>query len=258
MGVAYATRGVAGAVGYRQIDTGAEGGIAASSRTQEWRGTLQGSRALRRGSLQTDYEALWSRFGVRDRQRDLLSQRLGAGGAYSPLRRVTVGGSAARRWGSIDDNALVTSTRIDETNLGAQLEVRPVDALRLQVARQYSRMQARPTDNVSDYLQLQADYRRAIVRGTDFQAGWLRVANFASGSDAPNDGAYVLVDGHMRHGLGARGELRAARQPGIGTSGLRWHRLLELRTRPSETTRFDVQWRRESQPEILGLDQHDR
>jgi len=256
--VGYAARGLTGDIGYRQIDTGGSTGIAAASRTQEWRGTLQGVRGLRRGSLQSDYEALWSRFGVRDRRRDLMSQRLGAGGAYSPLRRVTVGASAARRWGAIDDNALIVSTRIDETTFGAQIEVLPVDALRLQAARQYSRLQARPRDNISDYLQLQADYRRAVVPGTDFHVGWLRVANFAAGGDAPNDGAYVLVDGHMRRGIGGRAEMRAARQPSIGTSGIRWHRLLELRTHPSETTRFDVQWRRESQPEILGLDQQDR
>jgi hypothetical protein len=110
---------------------------------------------------------------------------------------------------------------------------------------------------VSDYLQLQADYRRAVVPGFVFQAGWLRVANFTSG-DAPNDGGYVLVDGRVRQGMAARAELRGARQQGIGVSGIRWHQLLELRTRPSEATRFEVQWRRDTQPEIFGVEQRDR
>jgi hypothetical protein len=257
MQVSYGLRDVQGEVGYRRIDTTAPG-IAAATATDEWHGRLQGQRGFHRGTVTGSYEGLLSNYRARERRRELETHGVSLGASYAPLTKLTLGGSALRRWGGIDDNGLIETREIDELTLSGNAAYRPTRDLEVQATREYRRGSAPASGFTSDYLQLEALFRRAILPGFLFQTGYLGVLDFGAGGDVPNNGAYVLVDGRLRNGIEARGELRAARPQSAGTSGTQWRRMLQLRARPNEPTHVEVSWRRDTMAEYFGTQQTDR
>lgn len=257
--VSYGTDALGGSVGFRRVDTEPGGGIGVGSRTDEWKGDLRSLWAWRQMNVGGNYEGLLSRYRYRERRRELATHQIGMLANYTPVRRVTIGANVLQRWGHLTDNATLYPGDVDESACGAHVQYRATRDLDFQLSREYRRTSGAPTANVSDYMQGEARFRRAMARDFYFQAGYLTILDLASrGGSLPSNTLYGLVDGRLRRGVDGRAELRVARPEGQDLGGTQWHRLLQLRTRPTERFRFEVDWRKDTLPRILGLDQTDR
>lgn len=255
----YTRAGVSSEVGYRRIDATPAGFGAATSRTEEWRGGLRTSRNWRGVAVQAGYDALASRFATRDRRRDQWTQRLDLGGSWTPLRQLTIGASGFDRWGETTDNALPGAQGLDERSLGGNIAYRPRQPLLFELGREYRVQAVAAGRSVTDYLQFRGTYRQPVRRGMQMQTGYLLSADLGrDGGSVPNNAVYGLLDGTLRAGMQARAEVRAARAASGPGTGTQWHRLLQLRTRPTPATRADVTWSRSTAPQFEGLAQEDR
>jgi hypothetical protein len=258
--VSYAAGGIFGSnLSWRRLDARPMGGLNPDTRTEEWRGGLRTGVNLGRANAQATYDALYSTYGSRDRDRTFYTQRMNLNSSWAPSRRLTVGTSALVYWGRSEDNALTADQSINERYLSGRVAYQPVKGLSFEGLREYRRRQAVDGDIEADYARLQAILRRDIVRGMTFQSGYLRSFNIRSEDGSiPQNTVFTLVDGRLRKGINARAELRASRAGGSVSTGTQWHRLVQLRTLPSRDTRFEVTWRRDTLPEIDGKAQTDR
>jgi len=255
----YSLGGFGSEVAYRRVQGTSDGANAPASLTEEVRGGLTGVRSWRTASVQAGYDALYSHFSVRERRRELHTQRVGLTAAWNPTRRFTASTSLLDRWGGGHDDAAIAPLDISEQSVNANLEFRPFNSLQFEALRQYQRSRTTLAFDIIDYLQFEARLRRDLRRGLAFQSGWLGSADLGSSAGGiPNNAAYALIDGRLRPGLETRAELRASRAATGLSTGTSWLRLLQLRTHPNRVTRFDITWRKDTLPEFLGLAQVDQ
>jgi hypothetical protein len=244
-------------VGYRRIETN-PAGRTPSSKTDEYRGGIQAGKAWRTFGIGGAYDAIVTETRSLERLLDQRIQRAVGDFSWRPHRQVTVSGNGLHRWGRTEDNARPASDPIDETNLGARLNYIPVQGLNLSATRSYLKSSTTRGNQISDYLVLQALYRRLLVRRTIFHTGYSQSIDINSeGGSIPNSSIFASIDGNMRQGMWARAESRASRSPLRG-GALQWFWLLQLRTRPSHNSTFEVLWNRNSFPEIANMQQTDR
>jgi hypothetical protein len=234
--------------------------LGARSETEDWRAALQTSRNWRAVSIQGSYDASYSTYSTRDRDRKQYSQRAGASSFWNPSRRFTVGGSGTVQWGRAEDNAFPDSKPRAERFLTGSADYRPIDGLSLRVLREYREQTQTGGDIVSDYVQGQATFARDLVRGLVFQTGAQRSMDLASRNGSiPLNTAYLLLDGRLRQGIAVRSELRAARAVlGASETGTQWGRSLQLRTAPVSNATCEITWRRDTLPMFEGQAQTDQ
>lgn len=249
-------------LGFRRIDAAAPGSLSAPTVTKEWRGGLRGSGSWKTLAASADYDALLSDSTLRERRRDSSSHRVNTDATWMVTRRFSLGGAWLERWGLNRDNSTgpVVETDIDERTIDARAGYRPLEGLDLELLREYRRRMDAAGPVVSDYLRGQGTYRRPVVRGLTLNTGYARSQQLRTHQgELPNDTAFGLLDGHLRNGIEGRAELRAGRGAGgTDSTGTQWHRLLQLRTFPSRTTRLDITWSRDTLPRVSGATQRDR
>jgi hypothetical protein len=234
--------------------------MGAGSETDDWRAALQTSKTWRSLSVQGSYDASYSTYSTRDRDRKQYSQRAGASSFWNPTRRLTLGGSGAVQWGRAEDNAIPGSRPRSDRFLSGTADYRPIDGLGLRVLREYREQAQTGGDIVSDYIQGQATFARDLVRGLVFQTGAQRSMDLSSRSGSiPLNSVYGLLDGRIRQGISARAELRASRAViGASQTGTQWGRSLQLRTAPARNASCEVTWRRDTLPRFDGQAQTDQ
>ena len=255
--VAYAYGPLAARVGVRRLETQAIG-FEAQSRTDEFRAGVQGSKFYRSVAMSGAYDAILTNIALRDRRVDQDIQRAAGDATWTPHRQVNLSVNGLYRWGMTRDNAQPQDTDIGETSLGARLAYLPVNGLSLNASRSYYKSIVATGNQISDYLRLEALYQHRFLALTNFQTGYSQTIDIDSqGGSLPNSAAYVTIDGNLRQNVWARAETRANQAP-ESDGALQWYFALDLRTRPSRTTTFDVLWNRYSLPEILGVQQKER
>lgn len=244
---------------YRRIATEFEGIIGGASLTEEWRGNLARGFHGRTLSAQVNYDALYNTYESGARVTAYYAQRGDVGLTFRPHRRWSFGSSALVRWGRSEDNNQPADRRIDDRDLSARAEYRPIDGMSLVAAREYRQTVSADRDVISDYARLQAMFRRALTGQVLFQTGYLKTIDLATETGSlPANTAYAFVDGPLRRGLDARAELRFARSASeMGETGDQWRRLLQVRARPVDDMQLDVTYRRDTLPRIQGSDQVD-
>lgn len=243
---------------WRKLDARPDPGRLPTASTQEWGAALHGARSFGGITTQAAYDLLLSRYRSGERRRDLDTQQFDLRSTWNVSRRVTLGASGLERWGQADDNALGAERAIRDRTLSAHADYRPIDPLNLQVLREHRRTRGTGTDLISDYLRLQALLRQALLRDFTLQTGYLHSIDLNSkNGEIPQTTAYTLVDGLLRRGLEARGELRASRTVGSSHLGTQWVRMLQLRTHPTARSRFETSWRRDDLPRLEGRAQQD-
>ena len=249
-------------LGFRRIDAAAPGSLGAPTVTKEWRGGLRGSGSWKTLAAAADYDALLSDSTLRERRRELSSHRANTDATWTVTRRFTLGGAWLERWGLDRDNSAgaPAETDIEERYLDARAGYRPIEGLDLELLREYRRRMDAAGPVVSDYLRAQGTYRHQVVRGLTLNTGYARSQRLRTRQgELPNDTAFGLLDGRLRGGVEGRAELRLGRSAtGTDTTGTQWHRLLQLRTFPSRTTRLDLTWNKDTLPQVSGSAQRDR
>jgi hypothetical protein len=239
---------VGGQMGFRSLDTEPAPGLAASSRTREWRGGLSGSKGRGAFTTRASLDLLYSEFDSRERARILRSQGVQWSGAWAPGRRFSLNTSATGRWGLTTDNAFAKPNEVNERYFSTAATARPFEGLETDVLHEH-RSRAGANGGVADYLQLDASFRRAVLEAMRFHTGYRRTVTIRSESgDVPNSSAWALVDGRLRPAIDARAEIRASIPVANRAAGTQLRRLAQLRTRPSRRTRLDVTWSRDTLP----------
>ncbi len=259
--LAYSRGGVGSTLAYRRLQSApSSSSLGARSNTDDWRAALQGSRAWRAVSAQASYDASYSTYSTRDRDRKQYSQRTGVSSFWNPSRRLSVGGSGTVQWGRAEDNALPDSRSRAERFLSGSADYRPIDGMSLRVLREYRQQTQTGGDIVSDYVQGQATFARDLIRGLVLQAGAQRAVDLASRNGSiPLNTVYGLLDGRLRQGIAARAELRASRAViGASQTGTQWGRSLQLRTAPVSNATCEITWRRDTLPMFDGQAQTDQ
>lgn len=243
--------------GYRHIESD-PAGRATKSSTNEYRGGLQANKAWGGIGISGAYDAIVTDIHSAARVIDQQIQRANADLSWRPTRNLVVSGNGLRRWGRTSDNAQYATERSAETSLGANVSYVPVLGLNLSATRNYRKSRAALGDQRSDYLVLQALYRRQMLRRTVFHTGYSQSIDLASeNGNLPNSSAFASVDGELRRDVWLRAESRAARSS-ARSGALQWFWLLQTRMRPVSNTTLEVIWNRNSYPEVMGLQQIDR
>ena len=259
--LSYARGGLGSTLAYRRLQSApSNSSLGARSNTDDWRAALESSKTWRTVSVQGSYDASYSTFSTRDRDRKQYSQRAGASSFWNPTRRLTLGGSGAVQWGRAEDNAIPGSRPRSERFLSGSADYRPIDGLGLRLLRDYRRQSQAGGEIVSDYVQGQATFARDLIRGLAFQTGAQRAVDLASRNGSiPLNSVYGLLDGRLRPGIAARAELRASRAViGASQTGTQWGRSFQLRTAPARNASCEVTWRRDTLPRFDGQAQTDQ
>ena len=253
----YTRAGFGTNVGYRRLE-GEPGGRGLRNTTDEYRAGLRGSRNWRSVSVSGAYDAVIADRTTFARRTDQDMQRANLSANWQPNRKVTVSSHLQRRWGKTSDSGLFLDRLTRELSTGARLLYLPFAGLSLDVLREYRQNQVAAGNLISDYVRFETLYRRPVARATMFQTGYAQSIDLRRrGGGVPTSSVFGAVDGVLRRGIRGRAELRAARSATVST-GTQWRRLVQLNTRPTRLTRFDVLWQRDTLPEIAGAQQRDR
>ncbi|HET9232582.1 MAG TPA: hypothetical protein VFP10_00385, partial [Candidatus Eisenbacteria bacterium] len=239
-------------LGYRRIETSAQGGIAAPTNTDQWTAGVLGAQTWGPVSGSAGYEAEYNTFETRDRLRTYYTQRVDVGGQWNPMRQLRVGAATFARWGRSEDNGPSGDQPIDEKFLSGNVAYLPIREIEIGALREYRSTVGLTGNEIADYLRLQAIFRKDILRGLLFQNGYVYSVDLHSrGGSVPQDGVYFLIDGRVRRGVAVRGELRFARELGDEAStGTQVRRLLGLRVTPFRPIRLEGTWSFNSYPEV--------
>lgn len=256
LGWARASYGVQ--TGVRRIDAAAQGGLDVPQRTDQWDAAAHVEHRWGTVFTGAEYEGLVSKYSHRAQRRTMDTQRVQGRALWTPNPRISATATLLERWGGLNDNTTAGYRRTGEHGVAASVDVRPLAGLSLQLLREYNRQTNPGVDLVVDHLQFLTVYRHEVWRRVMLQAGWMTAAQFAGATtEAPRNMVYGLLDGRLRPGLDARAEVRASRVHEGDESGTQWHELVEARTRPTRTTRFDATWTRNSHPVLNGGGQTD-
>jgi hypothetical protein len=220
--------GLGGRLSYRRIESSTQGGIGAPQTTDQWKGGLLGSRSFGPVAATVGYEAEYNAYQLR------------------------VGVSTYARWGRSEDNSPASDQVIDEKFLSGNVTYLPIRELEFDALREYRSTQALSGNEIADYLQLKAVFRKDIVRGLLFQNGYTYTADLHSrGGSIPQNGLYFLLSGRARRGVTVHGELRfATANQGEEGSGTMVRRLVGVELTPSRDVRVDGSWSLNSYPEF--------
>jgi hypothetical protein len=237
-----------GAVGshlsYRRINTTVGQGAAAPSNTDEWQAGVLGAKSWGPVSGSAGYQGEYSTFESWDRSRIFYTQRVDLTGQWTPRRGLSVTGTAFTRWGRTEDNVLLGNQLIDEKYLSGGLTYFPIREIELGALREYRSSYAQIGNQVSDYMRLQAIFRKDLRRGLLLQNGYVYTVDLHSQNGSlPQNTVFFLLDGRVRRGVAMRGELRFSTDAdGNGSSGTFVRRLLGIRLTPSREVRLEGTW----------------
>ncbi len=217
---------------------------------------------IRRVSLSADYDVLLSDFSARERRRDLEAHRINAALNWRPARSVSLFGTALQRWQSTDDNAFPLPIDTDETFLSAGVQYQPIVPLTFQLARDYRQTNEVQGRLIADYLRFETTFRDQVWRRVELLAGFRRTERIKDSSEnragIPTNSVYAMLDGPILRGMAGRAEASYQRDSSTDIRRDQSRQLLQLRTVPVPTTRFDITWTRLSQPDFAGLRQGTR
>lgn len=243
----------------RRIDTEdlAPGG--ATRQSDELRAGIEGRTVVKTVSLNGGYEALSTDFGSRDRRVEVDTPRANVDAAWSPVRPLTLGGSAFERWQKTADNALPQPFDADETALSAFATYRPVNPLSFDLAREYRQTNDFRGKIIADYLRFETMYRDQMWRRIDLLAGFRRTERLGDNQgEMPTNAIYGMADGRIARGVDGRVELNYQRESDEVRPKSGSRQVVQVRTMPRPSTHFDVTWTRYVLPEFAGVRQEDR
>jgi hypothetical protein len=232
---------------------------AATTTTYEGRLSVKANQRVGRGfSAQETYDLVHTTTEFLGSDRVYVTNRLGGNVLWRPKTWMRLGGSGFLRLGRSQGSAAVLDSDIDERSLSGVVEVWPWDGLSLRLLREYRSRLLAETTQVSDYVRWEAILRRPLYREMQFQTGILGTTDLASmGGPVPATTAHVSVDGPIRRGIYARGEVRVSEPTVEDVGGLGWRELLQLRTNPTRESRVEITWWNSRQPRLAGEAQTD-
>ncbi|MCA9752699.1 MAG: hypothetical protein KC591_10945 [Gemmatimonadetes bacterium] len=231
---------------WRRLDSRASfSGV--EGRTNEWRGGLRATKSWRPLQLEGNYDVLRSEATSRDRVRDLETHRFGLSGAGRITSKVRWSSDGQWRTGRSEDNAQSFARDIDERSARGQLEYAPLRSLDLRLIREHRSSSGNVT---ADYLRFRSLFRRDVFRQVNLQAGFERTLETFSRGNAPGDVIYTALDGRLRRGVRARGEVRTT---SYASGPRRWKGLVQSILDPRPDTHFEVTWQKDWIPPVGTL-----
>lgn len=236
--------------GYRRVVRDVRESSSADARTVEWKASAGVAPSWRRLALRSSYEYLATDHRSAARRRDSNTHTVDGSATWQLARRLSMGTTALLRRGDTDDNAAPLIRDVDERSWGARVGYRMNLGLELQASREYRRVAVTGGDETSDYGRFQATLRRPLFRRLDFQSGYQKNLDLASGP-VPADEVYAQVDGPLRRSLSGRVEVRTTASD-TRQGGRRWRRLAQLRGDATPDLHLEATWRRSSAPDSLG------
>ncbi len=236
--------------GYRRVVRDVRESSSADARTVEWKASAGVAPSWRRLGLRSVYEFLATDHRSAARRRESNTHSVDASATWQLARRLSLGGSGFLRRGDTNDNATPQVRDVDERAWGARVGYRMNFGLDLQASREYRQVAVTGGEETSDYGRFRATFRRPLFRRLDFQSGYLKNVDLASGP-VPADEIYAQLDGPLRRSLSGRIEVRTT-PSNTRQSGRRWRRLAQLRGDATPELHLEATWRRSSAPDSIG------